>query len=299
MQPRSSPESKRRAVRLTWPIVVVALGALFGIAAMMKILYPGPVDARLTVVLCALWQARGASIAAAIILLGTAGQQLAHRPLSSFDGRAARAVALGVGLGLFVSAAILTTIVVDTSIVVLGLIGAAYAIIGGRRHGSGRWAVGVLVAGVLLFEVPRELGMFNVTWDETSSTTDSHRQATTSPCVKGAIRRGTLQPIGSLDGNVGAMVFPDDLRAGSTEVVRFAGSASVSWFRCMLPLVKPVSIDTTFDFDYHSGACSGGGTLALALHSTTTGIQSCHGLRVALARKINDELTKLAASIGD
>jgi hypothetical protein len=285
--------------RLTWPMWIIALGILFGVAGALETLIAGPaMEAKLVFLSIAIWQARGASSAAACIVIGTVIQQLRGKPLAVADGQAARLIAVIEGVGLFATAAIVMTIGMVPSLAAIGLIGLALGFAGWWAALRPMAAVSVvlLVGAAVLFELPRELGWFDVSWVSRSTSSHTDRKDE-SKCIDDDGHHGPLQPVGSLDGNVGELVF-DNARAGATQVVRFGGTLSVNWAACMLPLYKPLSIETTLYYAFDVGTCSGSGTLDFTLRTTAIGIRSCHGLREELAREVHEELAKVAEQLG-
>jgi hypothetical protein len=157
-----------------------------------------------------------------------------------------------------------------------------------------RWThLAIVAACIAIVEVPRELGVFDLSLTG-DSTADYDAVQHVFPHRCGLPRTDTVVLSGKLDGNIGAHVFDDQTvtvdRGGSSPAppvtlrATIEGSLDASWVACMVPLYKSLTATGTLRLTLTSGECKIREDVELSISTSVLGIQSCRGARAQLAR---------------
>jgi hypothetical protein len=296
-----------------WPLALALVGALIGAVAAVQI--PAQGAARLLVI--AVWQAMGGSIAATLVLLVTAIERVVGDGLTIATSRVPRALAVVTGAGVAVGVVIMLALAsVEPGAGAPVLMMASLALVAVALVRPLAVAVGplaLLVASVALVEIPRELGVLDVHWSWSHTTT--HRDDDTHAHCEGndwpgamkvaAVARGwRIEP--RLGGNVGEQLTYEERPAANGELtVVFEGDVDVGWAECLIPLYKPVTVDADLDVRFRveaaegtaTASCDGNGTARLHVELTTTGFSSCHHVREELADALRAQLAAFARGV--
>ncbi len=272
-----------------WPRIVVGVWAAIGVLSTLWIVHGvSGSGVRLFLLALTAGQAVAGSSAAATILVGLWIQRLRNRPFASSSHRLP---AILTGASLTAIALVITAIGWVPELVVLGAFGVALAVVGWKLPPSTGRVVGVLVACIVLVEVPRELGWLGYEVTQSTTSTNTNRDFSHS-CTEASLP-DHLAIDAKLTGNVGELIASDE-RGDTRMTVR--GAADIHWLTCMLPLVKPVTVHTTLDFEVESPGCSGHGTYVYNSSYVIYGFESCLGARKKMATELRRSLESLPAS---
>lgn len=269
---------------------MVGVWVVVGVLSTLWIAHEVPgADVRVVLLSLTAGQAVAGSSAAATILLGLWIQRLRNRPFASSGHRM---VAILTGGSLTALGLVMTAIGWVPALVVLGALGVALAVVGWKLRPTTAAVVGVLVACIVLVEVPRELGWLGYevtqsTWSTSTNQDFSHSCADAPFPSRAAIAS-------KLTGNVGALVESDEPGGARLTV---SGDAGLNWVTCLLPLVKPVAIRTILDVELQAPGCTGHGTYVYNASSTIYGFESCLGARRKMAQALRDSLETLLAKV--
>ncbi|CAN5268009.1 hypothetical protein BH11MYX1_BH11MYX1_12240 [soil metagenome] len=275
-----------------WPRAVVGVWIAIGVVSALWIVHAAPhVEVLSLLLVLATAEAVAGSSAAASVLVGLWIQRLRGRPFASSSHRL---VAVLTGASLAVLALVATAIGWVPALVALGAFGVALAVVGWKLLlPTPAGVVAVLVACIVLVEVPRELGWLGFAVTHSTWSTSTNQQFSQS--CRGASLPSRMAIESKLTGNVGSFVESDEPGGARMTV---SGDANINWVTCMLPLVKPVALRTTLEFEIEAPGCSGHGSYVYKTSAMIYGLESCRGARKKLARELRGSLVKLAANVG-
>lgn len=297
----------------SWPRWVAVAGGLLGLLLGTQAL-GGPMGALSLLFILLLAQSMAASIAAVLVLIGTAIEYVARRPRAIASSRVPRVLAATIAASpfLFSSAAILVGV---TSWDAVAMCAASASVIIFAAHPRLARALGpvaLLCAGIATLEVPRELGSLTFSF-KTSKSEITRSRGDSSGCTQFRDPGGGANPprarvwklASHLGGNIGRLVdpadqhSPEDLEQADVVVVSYEGDVDVGWAACLMPLYKSVSFDARIRYTYAVEPAGGGapascpsgtGTLVMHVDATMSGIASCRELRLELATRIREQL---------
>lgn len=228
------------------------------------------------------------------------------------DGAGAPLALMTVGAGMMIVAAVLLAAGVTEGVVVIGVAAIAACVVGWRKRKterSTRLSLGLLVASMVLFHLPREMG--NVSFELANGTQSRRTQANQSESCSGsggALSVSRYHPAWVIDpsgltGSLGEIVreryavgefVPDRV------VVRISGDVDFASPACYLPVYRFGDTHATLHLDYsfhfrepHSRepdggevSCSGGAQITLDIEADLTGVASCRDLEIDAAEQL-------------
>jgi len=104
------------SLRAPWPVYVASAGAVLGAVATVVLLASVPFSAPATILFVALWQAMGATTAAAVVLAGTLLEAALRRSLAIERTRAPRAIVATVAGAMAIVLALVVALAIDAEV---------------------------------------------------------------------------------------------------------------------------------------------------------------------------------------
>jgi hypothetical protein len=297
------------------------LGAclILGVVQTLRVLDGGEaLTPAIVVLLVGLFQAKAATVTAALILVVTAVVALRRRPLHALVlSRVPRAIVAIVGTAHAVVGVVLLGYGgTSAGLASIGVGGALLAVsaIRGRQPWPAAGAALALVIAIAAVEIPLELEVWSVSWTRSQTSTD-HHMTTERSCegpgtrdqvnLRALTRRVVIDPrlTGDIGERVTGSIGPHYARENGELLVTVDGDIAGSGVACWVPLFKWASLETSLRFEgtvaNRGASCTVNGRIDLTIDAWLLGISSCAGFHKHLAQQIEERLTKQLGGLAE